>query len=99
MSYVTLDTVKKHLNICHDEDDEYLSGTVIPAAEDAIARDIKEDLSVYDDGEGNLPASLVYAILCKAHDLYENRGTEAFAASSTVKTTAILSSYFINYKK
>ena len=84
--FTPIDTVKKHLNIDFDfnEDDELLY-LYIQAAEDAIAKAINvKDLSyLVDKNNGYLPSSLQSAILLMIGNLYANR--EPVTNGSVVK--------------
>ena len=82
--FVTLSLAKKHLQIDEDfkEDDNYIIG-LIKVAEDAVAKnlDITQLNELMVDGE--LPPTIIQAILLLVGSLYANR--EPVSYSNTVK--------------
>jgi uncharacterized phage protein (predicted DNA packaging) len=60
-TYLVLETVKKHINIDHNDDDEYLA-ILMDVTENSVEIEIGEPLSGLEDGEGNLPLRLVQAM-------------------------------------
>lgn len=80
--YVTVEEVKKHLNIDYEEDDQYLQD-LIEAAEDAIERFIQQP---FKDIEVNatIPASIKHAIKLMVGGFYANREPVAFASTNEI---------------
>lgn len=81
--YISVDDLKRHLNIDYDEDDQYLT-ELIEAAESAIELYIQQPLSNLADDDGNLPSDLKMAVRIMAGGFYANREPAAFAASSEI---------------
>ena len=73
--YISVDDLKRHLNIDYDEDDQYLT---------AIELYIQQPLSNLADDDGNLPSDLKMAVRILAGGFYANREPAAFAASSEI---------------
>lgn len=86
MNFLTLDQIKKHLNIddyFHD-DDSYLVdlGTV---SELAVEKHIDYSLrKLAENNGGQLPAPLIHAMLLMIGTFYQNRESVAFASSSPI---------------
>ena len=99
MSYVSLAEAKKQCNITHTDDDDFLMSQLIPAAEDAVAKEACEDLVDLETSEGTLPYALKQAILVKVADFYANRESESFGAPSVVKATGTLINLYRNYNQ
>lgn len=99
MSYVTLAEAKKQCNITHNDDDDFLSLQLIPAAEEAVALEACEDLADLEMSDGTLPFALKQAILVKVADFYANRESESFGAPSVVKATGTLINLYRNYNQ
>lgn len=81
--FVSLETVKKHLNIdeyFHD-DDEYL-GHLILVAEKVVEKHIDCDFSVLKDEVGMIPAPLLQSILLFIGNLYQSRESVSFASAT-----------------
>lgn len=83
--YIGVDAIKRHLNIDHDFDDEYLL-ELIPVAEDAVSEHIKQDLTSLEV-EGVLPSRLLHAIRLKVGNLYNNRESITYGAPVHVPLT------------
>lgn len=81
--YISVDDLKRHLNIDYDEDDKYLT-ELIEAAEAAIEQYIQQSLSELEDDDGNIPSDLKMAVRILAGGFYANREPAAFAASSEI---------------
>lgn len=81
MAYISLALAKTHLRVdeSYTGEDEYIQ-KLISAAEDAVSREICEDLKDLENEDGSLPDSLVYAILLKLGDMYANRELTAFGS-------------------
>lgn len=80
--YISVDDLKRHLNIDYDEDDQYLT-ELIEAAESAIELYIQQPLSELAE-DGNLPSDMKMAVRLLAGGFYANREPAAFAASSEI---------------
>lgn len=86
MNWLTLDNIKKHLNIdeyFHD-DDQYLTdlGTV---AELSVEKHIDYPLSVIaDKNSGNLPMPIIQAMLLLTGTLYLNRESVSYGTAVPV---------------
>ncbi|HBN8983673.1 head-tail connector protein [Pseudomonas aeruginosa] len=83
MSAVTLDDVKIHLRLDHDDEDSYLTALV-----EAAERHISVFLS--DDLPDPMPAPVKAAVLLLVGDLYENRERMSDRDLSEVPTYAML---------
>lgn len=72
--YLTLDEIKKHLNLDLDfnEDDDYLLG-LAKVAINAVSIHIDRDFKELEDEEGNLPPALQHALLLLIANYYNNR--------------------------
>lgn len=81
--FLTLDIVKKHLNIdcCFKEDDEYLTHLIV-VAERAVEKHIDCDFSTLVDEEGMIPSPLLHAMLLLIGNFYQSRESIAFASTS-----------------
>ena len=100
-SYVTLNNVKKHLNIENEvyNDDMYLEH-LIEVAEATVERHICQPLEGLEDSNGDLSKPLEHAILLYIGDLYANRESVAFGGSpqKVPFTYEYLVSLYQNYK-
>lgn len=86
MLYLTLDQIKKHLNIdpWYTDDDEYLAG-LAQAAQLAVELHIDFSLkSLAESNGGELPAPLLQAMLLMIGNMYANREAVSYAAPSEV---------------
>lgn len=82
--YLTIDDVKKHLYIDHDDDNRYIAD-LITVAEDAVKTDLNlNSLSELEDETGMLPASVLHAILLLIGSLYSNRESVTYGTPHTV---------------
>ena len=82
--YITLNTVKKHLNIddTFTEDDNYIT-SLIKVAEDAVAKN--ENIALKDiEEDGELPSSVSHSILLLVGNLYNNREATSYSVPSEV---------------
>lgn len=76
--YISLEDIKKHLVIDHDEDDRYLAD-LETVAEDAVRRDLNlYSLKEIEDCTGMLPPSVLQAMLLLIGTLYANRETVTY---------------------
>ena len=82
--YLTIDDVKKHLIIDHDDDNRYIAD-LITVAEDAVKTDLNLDsLEELEDETGMLPASVLHAMLLLIGSLYSNRESVTYGTPHTV---------------
>ena len=84
--FVTLDRIKKHLNIdeYYKEDDWYLN-CLYNVAEKVVEKHTDSDLSkVASMGGGELPSPLVQAMLLFIGDMYRNRESISFGSVSSI---------------
>ena len=82
--YLTIDDVKKHLIIDHDDDNRYIAD-LITVAEDAVKTDLNlNSLSELEDETGMLPASVLHAMLLLIGSLYSNRESVTYGTPPTV---------------
>ena len=86
--YLNLDIVNKHVNIEKEYtlDDEYILNLMC-VAENAVEKHIDNKLQNLEDEAGNLPASLLHAIMLLVANFYANRESVAFASSSEIPTS------------
>lgn len=78
--YLTLDIIKKHLNIddYYTDDDTYLIG-LASVAERVIEKHIDNNLSNFCDSEGELKETpLLHAMLLFIGDMYQSRESVSF---------------------
>ena len=82
--YLSLDDVKRHLIIDHDDDNRYIAD-LITVAEDAVKTDLNlNSLSELEDETGMLPASVIQAMLLLIGTLYANRESVTYGTPHTV---------------
>jgi uncharacterized phage protein (predicted DNA packaging) len=83
--YITLEEVKKHINVDNDyhEDDIYIT-SLIEVCEDAVQRHICNTFVNLLDTDNNLPSALKHAILLLIATYYANRETIAFASANEI---------------
>ncbi len=76
--YLTLEQVKKHLLVDDGfkADDSYITD-LITVAEDSVSRHLDIALEELDEG-GNLPPSIIHAMLLMIGNLYANREPVTF---------------------
>lgn len=101
MAYITLELAKKHLNVeeSYTDDDSYIK-LLIGASENAVSKDICENLKDIESEPGKLPDSLVFAILLQIGDYYSNRETMAFGCTvKALPTYDKLIGHYRNYSK
>ena len=101
MAYITLELAKRHLNVeeGYTDDDSYIE-LLIGASENAVSKDICENLKDIENGSGTIPDSLVFAILLQIGDYYSNRETMAFGCTVKVLPTYDkLTGHYRNYSK
>lgn len=82
--YISLEDIKKHLNIDHCDDDRYLAD-LESVAEDAVRRDLNlYSLKEIEDETGMLPAAVIQAMLLLIGTLYANRESVSYGQAHTV---------------
>ena len=83
--YLQLNQIKKHLNIDEDfkSDDEYLL-QLAQAAQNVVEVHIDRPLDSLLNEEGNLPSSLIQAMLLLVGTWYANRESVSFASNSVL---------------
>lgn len=81
--YINVEDLKKHLNVDHSEDDEYI-GELSEVAEDAVAEYVNRPLADFVDEEGKLKASVRHAIRLLVGTWYANRESVAFASPAVM---------------
>lgn len=86
--YITLEQAKKHLLIdsSFTNDDSYITD-LIGVAEDAVAVHLDIALSELEDEDGNLPSSIVQAMLLMIGNFYANREPVAYGTTMKVPLT------------
>ena len=94
--YIDLQTLKEHLKIDVDIEDNYLV-TLIEAAEDAVKNHIGVDLGYYVARDGGLPPALEQAVLLMVANLYNNR--ESIAYTSVYSIPMSLDYLLAQFKK
>ena len=78
---ITVDDLKKHLNIDHDEDDAYIE-ELIAVAEDAVQTYLNRSLAECVDGEGKLKPAIRHACRLLVGTWYANRESVVFSTPS-----------------
>ena len=83
--YLQLNQIKKHLNIDEDfhSDDEYLV-ELAQAAQNVVEVHLDRPLDRLVNEEGNLPSSLIQAMLLLVGTWYANRESVSFASNSVL---------------
>ena len=96
--YLSINDVKRHLIIDHNDDDLYLAD-LITVAEDAVRRDLNlYSLKDIEDCNGMLPASVMQAMLLLIGTLYANRESVTYGTPHTVPHSyEFLISLYRNY--
>lgn len=81
--YLTLNQIKRHLNINSDfhDDDEYLIDLAV-ATEVIVKKHIDRDLSELEDNEGNIPNALQQAMLMLIGTYYASRESVAYVSAN-----------------
>lgn len=80
--YITVEDLKKHLNVDHSEDDDYI-GELSEVAEDAVAEYLNRPISDFVT-DGKLKASVRHAIRLLVGTWYASRESVAFASPSVL---------------
>lgn len=78
---LTVDDLKKHLNIDHDEDDAYIE-ELISVAKDAVETYINRPLADMVDAKGNLKPAIRHACRLLVGTWYANRESVVFSTPS-----------------
>ena len=78
---LTVDDLKKHLNIDHDEDDAYIED-LISVAKDAVETYINRPLVDMVDDEGKLKPAIRHACRLLIGTWYANRESVVFSTPS-----------------
>ena len=78
---LTVEDLKKHLNIDHDEDDVYIQD-LISVAEDAVETYLNRPLSDYVDSEGKIKPAIRHACRLLVGTWYANRESVVFSSPS-----------------
>lgn len=81
--YITVEDLKKHLNVDHSEDDDYIE-ELAEVAEDAVAEYLNRPLTDFVDDVGHLKASVRHAIRLLVGTWYASRESVAFASPSVM---------------
>jgi len=96
-NYITLDEMKKHLNIDFTDDDEYVT-SLIEVAQCSIEKTIQHPLKDCEISDGVLNPALVHAMKLLAGNLYANREPVAYGVPQAVPyTMQYLIQPFIQY--
>lgn len=85
MNYLTLEEIKKHLNLDSEfiDDDAYLTA-LAEASEDVVAKYIDYPLVQLEDDDGQLPKALKFAMLLWIGTIYSVRESVTAVNMSTV---------------
>jgi hypothetical protein len=98
--YITLDQIKRQLNIdsAYSDDDEYLT-ELIDVCEGAVQLHINDNLqTIADANSGVLPSELAHAMKLLVGHFYNHREiVTAFKASELTKSYDYLLAFFIHY--
>ena len=96
--YLSINDVKRHLIIDHNDDDLYIAD-LITVAEDAVRRDLNlYSLKDIEDCNGMLPASVIHAMLILIGSMYSNREAVTFGTPHEVPLAySYLLSLYRNY--
>ena len=78
---LTIEDLKKHLNIDHNEDDAYIADR-ISAAEDAVETYINRPIAEFVDSEGKIKPAIRHACRLLVGTWYANRESVVFSAPS-----------------
>lgn len=83
--YITLEEIKKHLNIDSNftDDDNYLL-SLEKVAEDSVSKHIDNDLINLENENGEIPNALKHALLLMIGTFYSKRESVSFASVTEV---------------
>lgn len=70
--YLTLPEAKKHLNVDHDEDDDFIV-EILDVAEDFLSNLLHRPLYAVEESDGALPPALRHALRMIVARLYADR--------------------------
>lgn len=105
MTYLTLEQIKKHLNIddYYEGDNDYLT-TLGTVCEDIVAEHIEKPLAlIANERGGTLPAPLIHAMLLLLATLYMNRESVTYGQAVQIPVSCsnafdYLLHPYINYR-
>jgi len=93
---ISLDILKKHLNIDSDftDDDEYIESLAL-MAEELVQKHIDKTFDEIAAEKGDIPMPLLHAILLFVGNMYDNRESVAYSSATEVpqSLTYILNMY------
>ena len=78
---LTVDDLKKHLNIDHDEDDAYIAD-LISVAQDAVETYLNRPIVDFVDARGTLKPAIRHACRLLVGTYYANRESVVFSTPS-----------------
>lgn len=81
IAMLTVYDLKKHLNIDHNEDDEYITD-LISVAVDAVETYLNRPISEFEDERGNVKPAIRHACRLLVGTWYANRESVVFSAPS-----------------
>lgn len=84
--YITLEEIKKHLNIDFNDDDAYLAD-IVAVAQMSVEKAINSSLAAYEAEDGALNPMLKHAIKILAGNFYANREPVSFATPNVIPYT------------
>lgn len=94
--YLALLEAKKHLNVEHDEDDDFIA-ELCTVAEDFLSGLLQRPLYEVEDTDGTLPPSLRHALRMLVARFYADR--EGYRAGRMTELPFALSSLIGRYRK
>ena len=100
MEYLQLDEIKKHCNIdsTFTDDDEYLE-SIADAAEEVVSKYIDFPLESLEDGNGDIPKALKFAMLLWIGTIYMQRESISSGGMATVPhSLELLCDLYRDYK-
>ena len=96
MKYLKLESIKKHLVIEHDEDDEYLA-ELGESVEEAMPKFLGQPLENLTDEDGKLPADLYRGMILFISKLYSQREPEVGYKLYDTGAIRLLIGHYIKY--
>ena len=101
MNYLTLEEIKKHLNIDSEftDDDAYVE-SLGDVAEEVVAKHLNSDLELLSyENNDVLPAPIKHAMLLMIGDWYQSRENNTFGSVSELPHSAeYLLAFYRDYK-
>lgn len=100
MEYITLDEVKKHLNINLEftDDDAYLSSLIL-AAQEVVSKYIDYPLTQLEDANGAIPMSLKFAMMLWIGTIYSVReSVSSMSMTAVPHSLELLCDLYRDYK-